>query len=534
MKMSMPIVIRWRRCVVRGLPMLALVALLFGKLEPVRADDFFCSSGDVSCLIAAINSANVIVGKHAIVLEPGIYTLQVVNNSNDGANGLPSITNSILIEASADDPATIIERSLSAAFFRIFHVSVGGKLSLEGITVQRGVNGLDSGAAILNRGVTSLQNSIVTNSGAEKQAIRNLGTLNVFKSTIIDNFSTVEGGGILNEAGGTVLLENSTIAHNRSEAGGGILNDTGSLVVRNSAIIFNMGGGIFNRGGSVEILNSTIAKNTSGLSGGGGVLNGFGGGQISITNSTIRENTTPSISSPGAGLFNTDGTVRVQNTIIAGNTLSGSPDCAGTVSSLGNNLVGDPMGCTINLQSSDLTGNSGLGALVGTKQEALPGQAYYPVLAGSAIIDKGNPNACPQVDQVGNFRVDICDIGAIEFRGPILASVDIRPKSDANRINPNTRQNINVAIFTVSGFDATTIDPKTVRFGATGTEAAPIHIATRDVDGNGSRDMLLRFQVPESGIKCGDTGASLTGQTFAGLSFVGSSAIKTVQCGKQR
>jgi hypothetical protein len=82
----------------------------------------------------------------------------------------------------------------------------------------------------------------------------------------------------------------------------------------------------------------------------------------------------------------------------------------------------------------------------------------------------------PATDQLGNPRIAQCDRGAIEFRGKVV-SIDIRPKSDADRINPNSTNEINVAILSDNGFDARTIDPNTVRFGATGTEAAPIHIA---------------------------------------------------------
>jgi len=112
----------------------------------------------------------------------------------------------------------------------------------------------------------------------------------------------------------------------------------------------------------------------------------------------------------------------------------------------------------------------------------------------------------------------------------MLVSVDVRPKKDASRINPDSTKDINVAIFSVNGFDATTVDPNTVRFGATGMEAAPIHIAMRDVDGDGHFDMVLTFEIQNTGIQCGNTSASLTGQTFQGLSIIGSSPIKTVQC----
>src|SRR5262249_29489033 len=146
----------------------------------------------------------------------------------------------------------------------------------------------------------------------------------------------------------------------------------------------NPGGGILNVGGSVEIVSSTIAKNTVG-EGGGGVAN-FGG-DISITSSTIRENETfGSFSLGGGGLWNDSGTLRVQNTIVAGNINNSSfargVDCFGVITSLGNDLIGDPSGCGINLQPSDLTGDPGLGGFVGGGEDDLPGRAFYPVLAG--------------------------------------------------------------------------------------------------------------------------------------------------------
>jgi hypothetical protein len=531
----------WMSYLLVSLQAVTFIAFILGALEPVHGAD--CASGDVTCLIAAINDANGMPGEHIITLDPGIYTLQIAV----GGSGLPLITGSIRIQASADDPPTVIERDPGAQGFRIFNISAGGELTLEGITVQRGsMIFFGSGGAILNSGVTSLRDSIVTNSSADLGGgIYNIGALKVSRSIIADNGGGHIGGGIFNEKGGNVLVENSTISHNSGPEGGGIAN-FGSLTVKNSAIVFSNpfgsqageGGGILNSG-TVEIVNSTIARNLSSMSvfgfGGGGIANL--GGQMSITNSTIRENV--AFRAPGGGIQNSGGVLQLQNTIVAGNiivsplTSPAGTDCSGTITSVGNNLVGDPSGCGINFQPSDLTGDPGLGSLVGTGEDDLPGRAYYPVLADSPVIDKGNPNACLQTDQLGNLRVGICDIGAVEFRGPVLVSVDIRPKKDANRINPNSNKDINVAIFSVNGFDATTVHANTVRFGATGTEAAPVHGAIRDVDGDGQFDMILGFAIQDTGIMCGDTSASLTGQTSQGLSIIGSSPIKTVQCKQQ-
>ena len=510
-----------------------VVFLVRGTLSAAYAAQFFCPAGNVTCLIAAITQANAMPGEHIITLAPGTYTLQAVNNVTDDANGLPSITSSILIQASSENPPTIIERDPAAPGFRIFHISAGGELSLEGVTLQNGTSGF-AGSAILNRGVTWIRNSIIRNSGgsgAEEGAIYNSGTLTVSRSIITENLLGHQGGGIKNQPEGNVFVEYSTISNNIVDGGGGIFN-IGTLVVRNSAIVFNGGaasggGGIVNVGlGFVEIVNSTIAQNrTSG--GGAGVFNADDG-HVSIINSTIREN----FGDGGGGILNELGSILlVQNTIIAGNT---SDDCLGVIWSLGNNVIGDPTGCDIALQESDLTGDPGLGPLVGAGEDDLPGRAFYPVLAGSVVIDAANPAACPQIDQLGNLRQNTCDIGAIEFQGKMLVAIDVKPRSEANKINPKSKNSINVAILSVDGFDATTVDPKTVRFGATGTEASPIRVVKRDPDHDDDRDLVLRFEIRDTEIECGDTSATLTGQTFDGIPIIGSSPIQTVNCKKHK
>jgi hypothetical protein len=45
----------------------------------------------------------------------------------------------------------------------------------------------------------------------------------------------------------------------------------------------------------------------------------------------------------------------------------------------------------------------------------------------------------------------------------MLVSLDVRPRSDANKVNPKSTKNINVAICSVTGFDAITADQNTVR-----------------------------------------------------------------------
>jgi len=109
-------------------------------------------------------------------------------------------------------------------------------------------------------------------------------------------------------------------------------------------------------------------------------------------------------------------------------------------------------------------------------------------------------------------------------------SVDIKPGSNPNSINPRSKGVIPTAILTTDTVDAATVDAASVRFGKTGTEAAPVHSALDDVDGDGDADLILHFVTQQTGIACGDTSASLTGSTMGGEPVVGSDSIKTSGC----
>ena len=111
---------------------------------------------------------------------------------------------------------------------------------------------------------------------------------------------------------------------------------------------------------------------------------------------------------------------------------------------------------------------------------------------------------------------------------PVEVSIDIKPGSDPNSINPGSKGVTPVAILTTETFDASTVDPSTVEFGPNG--AAPVHAALEDVDGDADLDLILHFKTQETGIACGDTSASLTGETTGGQAIEGSDAVNTVGC----
>jgi hypothetical protein len=220
------------------------------------------------------------------------------------------------------------------------------------------------------------------------------------------------------------VLTNCSLTDNWAETVGGIYNSAGSVTLTNSTLAHNssfLGAGGIANSGILTLTNCTLAHNTSVISSGGGIANS---GTLTLTNCTLTANVAGPFGDGGGGIDTLFGSATLQNTIVALNTSSEvrplPDDCVGVVTSLGANLIGDPTGCNITLQSSDLMGDPGLGDFT---DNGTPGHGHVPLLPGSPAMDAGNDAVCPARDQLGQRRVDIrdvgtsrCDIGAIEFQ----------------------------------------------------------------------------------------------------------------------
>jgi hypothetical protein len=113
----------------------------------------------------------------------------------------------------------------------------------------------------------------------------------------------------------------------------------------------------------------------------------------------------------------------------------------------------------------------------------------------------------------------------------LTVSIDIKPGSADNQVNPTVRSSLPVAVLTTPTFDATTmINVSTVRFGISGQEAASTGRSISDVNGDGRNDLLLQFNVTSTGLTCQSTTATLTGQTTSGQPIRGSDTVKPTGC----
>jgi hypothetical protein len=386
--------------VLLGAGLLSALALAY----PSAAAVFQCPSGDVACLIWAIEASNWTPEPNTLLLAAGTYTLTAIQSWYDGANGLPPLT-SVLTIVGAGAQSTIIARATGSPGFCFMYATEGGVLTLSGLTLQ-GSAADDVGGALVNSGTLTLMDSILaTNSAYYGGGLLNYGIAYLVNSTLRGN-GAFDGGGLLTD-GGTVTLVNTTIADNAAEL---------------------EGGGLFNPGGTLVSTSSTLARNQAQLGGGG--LKNVAAIAI-LTNTTIADNHALQPNTTGGGINSSSssapfgpptGATVLQNTILALNTAGSAVggDCSGafmgvSLTSLGNNIIGTLSGCLVTLRSGDRMGDPGLGAFT---DDGSPGHGYFPLTPNSPAIDAGNPAACPATDQLGQPRVGICDIGAIEFQPP--------------------------------------------------------------------------------------------------------------------
>lgn len=114
--------------------------------------------------------------------------------------------------------------------------------------------------------------------------------------------------------------------------------------------------------------------------------------------------------------------------------------------------------------------------------------------------------------------------------GATQVSLDVLPGLSPNVIFPGSLLPIPVAILSTPSFDARQIDPRSVRFGRTGAEAAAIATLRADVNADGRFDTLLIFRTRDTAIRCGERVGHLSGTTFRGQRVSGSDAIVTLGC----
>jgi CSLREA domain-containing protein len=357
-----------------------------------------CRTGGGRCTLrAAIQESNALAGANAITLPAGTYGLTLPPKPGNGdASGSIEITDPLRITG-AGAAKTIIDgialRNQGFTQVSLKVVGSAGDVTITNLTLQNGGNatGFCGGSNLfVDAGATVVLRKIIVRDGWDYCAaggIRNSGTLSMDQSIITSNLSASSGGGLSNR--GTLKIGRTTIDSNFAEDGDGGISNSGQLNITNATLSANssdFGAGGLGNGGTAVLNNVTVTKNASGDN--------------------------AAVSTYGSGV------TQVSNTIIGGNS---GPNCFGTLTSGGYNLLGGTTGCTV---AGDPTGNLVGAPKLGPLQNNGGPTPTHALLAASPARDAGNPaapgagpSACAATDQRllprGATR---CDIGSVEMQ----------------------------------------------------------------------------------------------------------------------
>jgi len=300
------------------------------------------------------------------------------------------------------------------------------------------------GGGLLAIGTTTITGGTFSNNSASGYtgntavfggAIDNLGGSLTISNSVFDMNTAVHtseitgyGGAIWTQDPGSLHVTDTTFSYSSADLGGAIFHYDGTADFTGTTFKYNAannsnGGAIYSQqDATLTITNSTFTGNSGFY--GSAVLSPGATNVVSIANSTFSDNGT------GEALDVGNGTLNMENTILANST--GGTDCtlpSGTMGSDINNLIesnaAGPDNCGTPVSTSDpklgiLTNNGGP-----TETMAL--------VTGSPAIDAGDDATCAAapvngVDQRGATRPvgPHCDIGAYE--GEVFpAPTDFQP-----------------------------------------------------------------------------------------------------------
>ena len=405
------------------------------KLEPLLVDilvdenDGNTDEGDLSLREAIAKS--IADGKNqkvgfveglaggTIVLDPSLGSLILDSGIVIEGLGSDPLTG---ITIQATDPTPGVANGDGFQIFTISNNPPAGSedpdtlatVAISGLTLTGGDSATAGGAIFSTELLDLVDVNIVDNHSAERGgAIYTSQLVTLLQSTIDSNTAGDDGGGI-HTTGGVHLTE-STVSENSSGDEGGAISIEGIGA---------------NSGQEILVTSSTISGNTSVGNGGGLHVLDENPTKLRVLHSTIYDN--DSSAGTGGGIYQYDGVLVLDHSIIAGNTDNGTaPDLdninffADPVILAKYSFIGTEKGADIDQVEPNQIG--GAGAPLNPQLSPLadnggPTLTHKPVET-SPVLDSGNPNIPfpAEFDQRGEGFARIVggfiDIGAIETTG---------------------------------------------------------------------------------------------------------------------
>ena len=131
------------------------------------------------------------------------------------------------------------------------------------------------------------------------------------------------------------------------------------------------------------------------------------------------------------------------------------------------------------------------------------------------------------------LAIMVLGTSTLAFAGIGDVEIDIKPGSDPNSVNPNSRGVIPVAILGSETLDVTEVDPTTITFMAADDTAgtnSPVGFGFEDVNDDGYLDLVAHFLTQGTWISCITTQGALSATLVDGNLIFGFDSINPVPC----
>ncbi|MEM6344941.1 MAG: choice-of-anchor Q domain-containing protein [Bacteroidota bacterium] len=308
---------------------------------------------------------------------------------------------------------------------RIFVLKSLMEVKISGLDLQNGAT-TANGGAISNAANLSLsdcrliENFALQNGGA----IISTGSLTLEEVSLLGNISNGNAGALFNQ-GGVLNATETWWKDNQTVGNGGAIWNTlsGQLNIAQTTLENNQAseGAIYNSaGGQLYLQNSTMSGNVSSFQG-GAIHNVSGLVEIQFSTLTLNQ------SANGGSFYSTGtgATITLGNSILSGNSGISFPEgfssTAALVGSAGGNIIGETSGFSFPGTLSDQVGtpSSPLNPLLNPLADNGGYSPTHLPLVSSPAID--NAFGSISIDQIGNSRTGLTDVGAVEVGGSPFA-----------------------------------------------------------------------------------------------------------------
>lgn len=369
---------------------------------------------------------------------------------------LPSITSPIHIEGGG--------RTISGDNKYRVILAVGGQLSINDLTITKGLASTVGGGIYVNSGSLSITDSTIKDSKASDIG----GAIYAIDSDVEIADSTFSGNMTLKSHGGGVYFISSTGLHtldivgatfrnNMATEDGGALKTAGGIATINkSTFVENTadeGGAIESSETTLNIINSTFSTNSAREGGGLSSFSSF----VTLTHTTWAFNSAEE-QGGGIAIIGWTGNFKIRNTLITNSANGGDCDSGpnpNIIIEFAGNLIQDGS-CTPEPAESQAALSEDAGGLAQAQTLIVEAQAdgemmdamisgltgdppHHPLQWGSPAIDSANPMYCLLDDQPDTARPQYgnCDIGAYEYpRAPDPTPTAPPPPRDTPEPDP--------------------------------------------------------------------------------------------------